>query len=35
VKIRLERIDIQKEVTVEMLLNSSVTKLVVIEHFGH
>ena len=35
VKIRLKRIDIQKEVTVEMLLDSSMTKLVVMEHFGH
>ena len=33
VKIRLERIDIQNEVTVEMLLDSSVTKLVMSSEF--
>ena len=33
VKIGLERIDIQKEVTVEMLLDSGVTKLVMSSEF--
>ena len=33
VKIGLERIDIQKEITVEMLLDSSVTGLVMISEF--
>ena len=33
VKIGLERIDIQKKVTVEMLLNSSVIKLVMSSEF--
>ena len=34
VKISLERIDSQKEVTVEMLLDSSVTKLVISSEFA-
>jgi len=33
VKIELERIDIQKEITVEVLLDSSVTELVMILEF--
>ena len=34
VKISLERIDTQKEVTVEVLLDSSVTKLVISSEFA-
>ena len=33
VKIRLERIDIQREVTVEVLLNSSVISLIISSEF--
>ena len=33
IKIRLERIDTQKEVTVEALLNSEATRLVIILEF--
>ena len=34
VKISLERIDTQKEVTVEMLLDSSITNLVISSEFA-
>ena len=34
VKISIERIDTQKEVTVEVLLDSSVTKLVISSEFA-
>ena len=34
VKISLERINTQKEVTVEMLLDSSITKLVISSEFA-